>query len=233
MTSFSLRAADLNNRGAALLASGQSGQARATFGATLDIITQAVIQDGDGNRGDSSSSESSANFSNYEPLQSQLQAVPRLSQRAGTVPPKLRNGEPFIYNQALVFAPTIDINQCSLPFYTAVVLFNAALTFHLREGPPEAISLRLASNLYDMVLLNLKKNSASLRCANILVAALNNKAQILYQLKDYEAAGRLWSDVWANIFDTEKRPCFDQSELDGFLYNILCLLNEPLHASSA
>ncbi|CAB9515486.1 expressed unknown protein [Seminavis robusta] len=225
-------AANLNCLGAALLEIGDRFGARASFGQSLGMITQATDLTPVGQQ-----VEVQANLflppQFYPPERHPaLQVTRRIGARAPSLPPE---GGPFLYNQPLVFGPKILLSRANLPFYSAIVTFNVALTFHVKPSNTiDELSLRLASSLYNLALcVLLDGQNAPLGASLPFAALLNNKAEAHFELGEYETCKLILEGLWALLFNQQIWPPLEGPELDGFFYNILCLLNSPLHAPTA
>jgi hypothetical protein len=233
-SNLTITAANLNSIGAALLASGDRLTALATFGAALTMISQAAALTPQDQEIEVQTDLLFQPYSNSSVGQSPYRVTRRIGSAAPRCPP---DGGAFFYNEGLVFGGMVKLSQSSLPFYMAVIMFNVGLTFHVKQPccVVDEQSLRLASGIYEIAIgslvsgLSVTGSSGSMPFAVLL----NNKAEADFRLGELGRCRELLEGLWAVICNQQVRPPLEECELDGFLYNCLCFLNSPLHASMA
>lgn len=137
----------------------------------------------------------------------------------------------FIYNRAIVLDGSCETD---LAFANAVILFNLGLTFHQRgKLRNDASKLQKAVYLYG-VSSKLITNTASSSGALVL-AALNNQAQILFSLGDYvnakDTLEQMRSIAHSVPVPTDDRKCntFARYHFDEFFLNVA--VTEPPHTA--
>jgi hypothetical protein len=236
-SNLTIAAANLNNIGATLLASGDRLTALATFGAALTMMCQAEALTP---RGQEIKVQTDLLFQSHpNSVEGRSPASPfSVSRRMGSLAPRCPSGGgAFLYNEGLVFGGMVNLSQSSLPFYIAVIMFNVGLTFHVKQpcGVVDQQSLRLASGIYEIAICSLVCGLSATGSSGSMPFAvlLNNKAEADFHLGERERCLELLEGLWAVICNQQVRPPLEECELDGFLYNCLCFLNSPLHASMA
>lgn len=169
----------LNNIGAMHLSCQDAGTAVKAFKTALAIMEEVA------------SDESSANLC----CQSQ-DMMPATAGCPSVVVPGLED-DFFIYNRALLLDASI-VNSAAnidLPFANAIILFNLALTFQQRgKACGDTAKLQKAVYLYQ-VASKLITNMASTCSGALALAALNNRAQILYSMGEYAQARSLLDEM--------------------------------------
>jgi hypothetical protein len=158
----------------------------------------------------------------------------------------------FVYAEALVFHPesASDLEESS--FFEAVILFNMGVTFHqqgrIRQSSSSVLSSAslLASDkaaairgllCYSQCLKRLKEgnydHSTQAAYANMvveahmLIACLNNKAQVLVELGDYHEAFWMLQELGPMLLASAgDPPGFEEAEVRG-LEGTMELLNTP------
>lgn len=132
----------------------------------------------------------------------------------------------YVFNKALIFNVTEEVD---LGFYNAVIMFNMALAFHqhgLAFGQDN--KLRKAIHIYGLCskLLDGDKTASS---ASLLMAAINNQAQVHYALSEYENARQVLDQLKACAEDavatmdtetTNESSPFQPQDMDEFFLNI-------------
>ena len=105
-------------------------------------------------------------------------------QTCTTQPLQGLNSSFYLYNKAFVFEGNL---QLDIAYANALILFNLAITFHQRGiSQRDESKLRRALSLYDLSIQLISELSPY--SGALLVAALNNSAQIQYGLGDYQGA---------------------------------------------
>lgn len=153
-------AARLNNQGAALLQSGEGNPAMKLLREALVIVEGIANQVGAGE------------ISITRDYHCTILNIPCLDEHF------------YTFDNALVFeaSPHLD-----LEFTGAMVLFNMALALHQKGmATGQELKLRQALIIYNLCLRQVHDTTGNSGC--LLAAALNNSAQILYNIGDYEGA---------------------------------------------
>ena len=138
----------------------------------------------------------------------------------------------YVYNNGLIFDASEDMD---IVFSNSIILFNLALAFHQRGIMcGQEVKLRKALSMYDLCLqliIELSPCSAAL-----LLAALNNSAQIHFELADYQCASETLDALYgesAHVFLSECPPALlEQYHIDQFLLNV-SLAKPPTTAACA
>lgn len=146
--------------------------------------------------------------------------------------PGLEKDSFYAFSKALVFEPSSEID---LSFTNAILLFNMALTFHQRGSyAGETSKLCKAQSLYklscDLI------NEISSCSGALLLAAMNNQAQIHFELGNYAQAidvlgamGREANEIC--LAESPSSP-FTQEHFDQFYLNI-AVTRPPIAAACA
>jgi hypothetical protein len=166
----------LNNQGVELLILGQSSAASTAFKDAIQLLGSEVAEDNGGGQ----NGENVLNDQIPELALGQSQsAVPDLQAQCF-----------FVYNQAITIleGTVLQCNDETISLHSSVILFNWALVFH-REGMlGNEKALKKAWFLYARCLkvLSLSATAQSKQSSGYLaLLALNNQAQIHYELCDY------------------------------------------------
>jgi hypothetical protein len=147
----------------------------------------------------------------------------------------LVNLQCYVYNRAFrVSAEQLSTStmEKAAQIGSAIVIFNMALVLHracLLHNRTVPVSKPLA--LYNIVLQLLKSpgspttvDSSSLQdiAGAIQLAALNNTAQLQFEVGEYSHATRGFDNL-ANLLTTIRRAPLAASDMRGIVLNILCL----------
>jgi hypothetical protein len=142
--------------------------------------------------------------------------------------------EAFIFTEAITIPENGDQSELDTQIYSAVVIFNLALTFH-REGKNGKIkSMVKAQKLYTMV-LKILNNQCMNRVAVIAkLASINNLSQIRFDCGKYELAREGLDHVSAFLraSGNTNNTMLEEPEIQGLLINVL-LLKAPVIAPAA
>jgi hypothetical protein len=159
--------------------------------------------------------------------------------------------EHFVYGEGLVFHPESASDPEESSFFEAVILFNMGVTFHQQGRIHHSDSSILSSSslsadktaairgllCYSQCLKRLKEgrydHSTQAAHANMiveahmLIACLNNKAQVLVELGDYHEAFWMLQELGPMLLATAgDPPGFEAAEVRG-LEGTMELLNTP------
>ena len=220
----------LNQEGAALLAAGDLDTAITIFSHAIELLTQS--------RGFEAAPEIALAFwSKSLPFDAQTPSVSRRcshSQQARDllVDSSKDDGSYFVYSNPLVFHSDIAMAADSAVNCASVVLFNMALAWHQRGRLADSRALLRARILYDMSLQMVAKMSSNYNCANVTVAAINNKAHIHFECSDVGNAKTTLYDLLALLSQKNCKPPFEELEIEKFYMNIL-FLNATTMAGAA
>jgi tetratricopeptide (TPR) repeat protein len=212
------RACSLNNQGVDLLVTGDSSGAMHSLKMAMDIIKEAMIDGLD--------------------HASKEVALP-ISESPLTVP-GLQGTPCYVYDHGIMIARTTTTKETSdemLSLYSAIVLFNMALTCH-HEGRlgRDLLALKRASLLYNMTVQILNGNIArdDTSAAILTLLALNNKAQIHYDQCEYIQCVDCFEEV-LRIMDSVRavHSTLSQKDIAGLLLNVILLTTPPTAAQAA
>jgi hypothetical protein len=220
------RACSLNNQGVDLLVTGDSSGAMDSLKMAMDIIKEAMIDE------TSTTSCDGLNHASKEvalPISESPLAVPGMQ------------GTPcFVYDHGIMIARTTTSKETSdamLSLYSAIVLFNMALTCHHDGRLGRDLSLKRASLFYNMTgvqILNGNIAREDISAAILTLLALNNKAQIHYDQCEYIRCVDCLREV-LRIMDSVKAVHFtlSQKDIEGLLLNVMVLNTPPTVAKAA
>jgi hypothetical protein len=150
--------------------------------------------------------------------------------------PGFRGGaqESYIFTEAITIPENGERSELDTQIYSAVVIFNLALTVH-REGKNGKIeSMVKAQKLYTMV-LKILDNQCMNRVAVIAkLASINNLSQIRFDCGEYELARQGLDHVSAFLraSGNTNNAMLEEPEIQGLLINVL-LLKAPVIAPAA
>jgi hypothetical protein len=210
----------LNNQGVDLLVTGDSSGAMTSFKMAMAILKEAMINETCEDGQDQASEE----------------AALAICQSPLTVP-GLQGMPCYVYDRGIMITRTTNeqTSDDMLSLYSAIVLFNMALTSHHEGRLGRELSLKRASLFYSMTVQilngNTKPDDTSATILTLL--ALNNKAQIHYDQCEYiqcvdclEEASIIMGGVQAI------HSALGQEDIEGILLNVM-LLKTPTAAQAA
>lgn len=214
----------LNNQSVLFLANGDTKEATAGFQAALSALKYAVDEQ------DDTPSEHTEQIS--------VGKVQEPSFRESPFPMiGLSTEQGFIYDKSI----TIDlpdtqhaIDELTLPFYSAVILFNLAQNFHQAARLGKESFYKRAAMLYGMCRKLLGNLSQPTMATIILyLLALNNQAQVHYEQCEYENSQLCLKEMSMIMSDTKGIKDFLSGRLmEGLVLNIM-LLEPPKLAHAA
>jgi tetratricopeptide (TPR) repeat protein len=211
-----------NNQGVDLLVSGEFFQAMQSFQSALNLLKEAA-NEVERNRcpGMYASSEES---------------TLALCQSTLTIP-GLRGMHYYVYDRGIMITDaTHGESDEMLSLYSAIVVFNFALTSHHREGRLGSEKLlKKATVLYDMALqiLTSAPMPNDLSASILILLALNNKAQIHHDQCQYTESSACLTQISAivgDVYDLHYALC--RKDFEGILLNVM-LLSAPTAAKAA
>lgn len=142
------------------------------------------------------------------------------------------DGSFFVYSNPFIFHPIMVETPEYATNCAAVVLFNLALALHQRGRRANSRSLYRARSLYNMSLALVATMACQDACANLSVAATNNKAHVHFEVSDVGDA-RSTLHALLNILGTKSSPPpFGETEIEKFYMNILHLNGSTLAAAA-
>lgn len=205
--------ARLNNAGVSYLAMGAGGQAVRAFKAALTIVSSISQRNHDA---------SMTFFQNKQHCISRSQAVPGL------------NATFFVYSNGLLIDPSEDTD---IVFSNSLILFNLALAFHQRGMVyNQEDKLRKALSLYELCMQLMSESELSPCSVALLLIALNNSAQILFELADYENAAVALEMLYQESVHVSLLDCppamLEQHHIEEFYLNVLLTIR-PTAAACA
>lgn len=215
-----------NNQGVALLTSGDSQGAMAAFQISLASIKQLVNFAEDE---DEEESSSDIGFSQGTPKGT----IAIHESTAGL--PMLISPYSYVYDRPLLLQPP----QCQdldaiLAMFSAIILFNLALTCHSAGCTGRESALKRATVLYRMS-IQLLQNCATCGSAPLILSilALNNRAQIHYEHCDYVQSKHCLKEMSRVMLDTQSLyTALPEKDVEGLLLNVM-LLETPTAAQAA
>ena len=214
---------DMNQHGVHLLQGGQNQAALSTFQDALTSIKNVVNGEVPScpcaETPSPSPLRSKAGFTVYESPSS-------LS---------LSYGDCYVYRRPLLIYPTpTQDTDAQLALHSAVILFNMALACHQIGRNGKESSLRRAATLYKMStqLLLCPSQQGGGSCAVLALLALNNRAQILYELCDFDHSRGCLREIAKLIQTTRLQKSLPEKDLEGLLLNVM-LLKTPSAAQAA
>lgn len=132
----------------------------------------------------------------------------------------------FMFSKAFAFNPRFEFGEDCIEACKAVVLFNLALVQHRRNKyyvhcpRHENTALRLYSSCLELL-----RQPSPLNCSNVVIAALNNKAQIFYEQHDWETTAGLLRELGqclGKAIDEGAAKSLDEQDINGLLLNVHC-----------
>lgn len=213
------RAAQLNNHGVKLLADRNSQAAMAAFQNALAGIKEMVNEP--------------SNVMDQEKLFCQGDGQ-RFISESPVILQALQTEQSFVYNRPLLIEEIIMIDDLdsTLALLSAAILFNLALCCHQIGRAGQEKALKRASVLYRMS-LQLLQNCEANECTSVIcLLALNNRAQIHYELCDYSQSGHCLKQVSKIMHDDIRlHETLNAADLEGLLLNVM--LQDPPSAARA
>ena len=215
------QASELNNRGIKLLVAGHSQDAMDTFQSALSGIKEIV-------------SDESPTFDDEDASMSDTPTQHRLISESPLILQALQTDQSFVYNKPLVIEEieAVDDIDSTLALLSAAILFNLALCCHQIGRAGQEKALKRASVLYRMS-LQLLQNCDANECTTVIcLLALNNRAQIHYELCDYSQSGHCLKQISKIMHDDMNlHESLNASDLEGLLLNVM--LQDPPSAARA
>jgi hypothetical protein len=213
-------ACSLNNRGVDFLVSGQSARATKAFQSAVGLLEKAV----------NDAERTCTGLLSQEAMQPFCESI-------STVP-GLQDVDMhcYVYDHGIIITDTSNGKSDEmLALYTAIVLFNLALTSHCQGLLGGEKSLKKASLLYSMAEQLLRRctipEDASTTILTLL--ALNNKAQIHYDQCEYVHSVDCMKTILKIMGSVQDlHSTLGSEDLEGILLNVV-LLDAPTAAQAA
>jgi hypothetical protein len=144
----------------------------------------------------------------------------------------------YVFNKALTF--DVPQEEVDLGFFNAVIMFNLALSFHqhgLVFGQED--KLRKSIHIYGLC-AKLLEGDATASSGSLMLAAINNKAQVYFTLSEYDQARqeldqlKTCAESVVKMMDnsTSETSPFQPRDIDEFFLNI-ALMQPPTAAPMA
>lgn len=147
----------------------------------------------------------------------------------------LESSQGYLYNRPLLLGePGTDDLEGVLSLYSAVILFNLALTSHVMGHSNKENSFKRATVLYKMS-IQLLMNCSTLGATPMVLAllALNNKANIHYDYCNYNQATSCLNEISRILqLSDYAYATLPESDIEGLLLNIM-ILERPSGAKAA
>jgi hypothetical protein len=215
-------ACSLNNQGVDLLVSGESVRARKTFQRALCLFDKAIAKE------DETTSCTGMSLSSEEATQ------PHFRENTSTVP-GLQDQHCYVYDHGIIITETSNGESDEmLSLYTAIVLFNWALTSHREGRLGREKSLKKASLLYNMTVQLLTRCTIpDASTTTLTLLALNNKAQIHYYQCEYVQSIDCMKSISKIMGSVQGlHSALNHEDIEGLMLNVM-LLSIPSGASAA
>jgi hypothetical protein len=214
---FFAQAARLNNQGVTALLEGDDKAAVAALTQSIKMMKQAMSKPSNSDMKKSATLSDDCEHSTVE------------------LPGFQGDLESYIFTEAITIPENGDQSELDTQIYSAVVIFNLALTVH-REGKNGKIEsmVKKAQKLYTMV-LKILNNQCMNRVAVIAkLASINNLSQIRFDCGEYELAREGLDRVSAFLraSGNTNNAMLEEPEIQGLLINVL-LLKAPVIAPAA
>ena len=140
---------------------------------------------------------------------------------------QLRNAGCYILSKPFVFATPGPVSMPSIRGYKAMIVYNMALAYHClgtcNSGGCSASAMKAAEELYDFCLHLFAELNDPTVFSNLLVAVLNNKAQIHFCQHNFKLS-RLILDKLGTVLrsTTPSRLALHDEDIDGVITNVSC-----------
>ena len=137
-------------------------------------------------------------------------------------------GEPFTYLQPFVFnANLMPQDQDGIAVFSAVVVFNMAIVYHMKSLIDNDLFRTKALHLYESSVDLFSKISSRYDLSATIAVALNNKASLYFARDEYESSdrelGRLQSIMERAEYSISTAAILRGSDFQGILLNMLTL----------
>lgn len=145
-------------------------------------------------------------------------SIPEESKNSGD-----ENVDGFTFDKTFLFNPRVKVTVGSIEACKAAVLFNLALLYHQRDKYYYDRYEDTALELYNSCLELLRRPSA-MNCSNVVIAALNNKAQIFYERHDLDTTSALLRELGNCLGKAidEAGKSLSEQDINRLLLNVHC-----------
>jgi hypothetical protein len=214
-------ACSLNNQGVDFLVSGQSARAIRAFQSAVGLLEKAV---------------NDAERTAYTVMEVSIQETTQPFCESVSTVPGLQDIHCYVYDHGIIITDTSNgESEEMLALYTAIVLFNWALTSHRQGILGSETSSKKASLLYSLAekLLSRCTILENTPTTILTLLALNNKAQIHYDQCEYVQSVDCMKAILEIMGSVQGLySTLGNDDLEGILLNVI-LLNEPTAAQAA
>lgn len=244
---------EMNNGGAAFLASGNVDAAFSSFRGALELIGR-MYEGGEDPQiplsaptfAASGAKTSSLASSNKEGLKAKPNRSTCPSQPSTRAPvqqihplSKPSYDHPhFVYCQALVFNPSLSLTMENwdeyLPICLAMIKFNLGLTYQMKSKDVGERALVRALVWYDLCLAHVQETmqTALPLHLNVVMAAMNNMAIVNYDLCHYTKVRHIYQNLLEIMnchSSAGSKPLgFKEEEMQGLVLNIILLHSDAI-----
>jgi hypothetical protein len=213
---FFAQAARLNNQGVTALLEGNDKAAVATLTRSIKMMKQEMSKPSNSDMKKSATLSDDCEHSTVE------------------FPGFQGAHESYLFTEAITIPENGDRSELDTQIYTAVVIFNLALTVH-REGKNGKIEfMDKAQKLYTMALKILNNQCMNRVAVIVKLASINNLSQIRFDCGEYELAREGLDHVSAfmRASGNTNNAMLVEPEIQCLLMNVL-LLKAPVIAPAA
>lgn len=129
----------------------------------------------------------------------------------------------FTFTKAFALNTEVPLLEDHVDTYKAVVLFNLALLYHKKDRQDcdsfEATTLELYNSSLELL-----RFDDELDCSNLVIAILNNKAQIFFQRNELEETRASLDELGKSLLKAlgEGTKALDEQDINGLLLNVHC-----------
>ena len=131
----------------------------------------------------------------------------------------------YTFTKAFIFNTYVVVLEEYLENYKAVILFNLALLYDKGEqGTARDEFEATALNFYNSSLEILQCPTSPLDCSNVVIALLNNKAQIFFRRNEVENTRASLEELGKSLNEAlgEGTKALDEHDINGLLLNVHC-----------
>jgi len=130
----------------------------------------------------------------------------------------------FTFTKAFVFNKSRKLSEEHLDSYQAVILFNLALLYDSKELSTCDRYQATALELYNHSLELSTAGNCALVCSNVMIAAMNNRAQIFFRRHEVESVRALLEELGRSLGNAlgNGANVLDDQDINGILLNVYC-----------
>jgi len=239
-------ASDLNNRGALSLVHGNTEQAFKCFEKALDVIDEysplCVLSQPINPSPALPSAE--IHQAQQTTLPCTALAIPPPSERTANYRNSSESDYAFVFTKPFVFTASMTTISPSIQqeAHKAVVVYNLGLVYHhyrwsnchlLKAATDTALSLYDQCLHLLTVVVQAQPQASQLFFYNLVVATLNNKAQIHHSRHEIVTTRTVLNQLGTILSSAVQNDplSFEERDIDGLVLNVSCLL--PISSASA